>query len=72
VRAARRFARLHAARFGVVSGEAPLPLRLFRLNAVAAASAMADMSLARLFGVPGQTASSPKRHGRPPIPKRRL
>jgi len=68
----RRFTRLHAARFGLVSRDAPLPLPLFRLNAVAPDSAMADMGLAWLFGVLGQTMGVPKRHSRPPIPKRRL
>jgi DNA-binding transcriptional LysR family regulator len=67
----RRFAALHAARFGVVSRPAPLPLRLFRLNAVASGAAMADTGLAWLFGVLGQTMGEPKRHIRPAAGKRR-
>lgn len=51
----RRFADLHAARFGLVSRPAPLPLRLFRLNAVTPAAAMADMGIAWLFGIFEQT-----------------
>lgn len=67
----RRLASLHAARFGVVSREAPLPRRLFRLNMVAPGAAMADAGLAWLFGVLGQTMGAPKRHTRPPGRKRR-
>lgn len=51
----RRFAAMHAARFGVVGLEAPLPLGRFRLNAVAPKAAMADEGLAWLFGVLAQT-----------------
>ena len=42
---------MHAARFGVLGLEAPLPLGRFRLNAVAPKAAMADEGLAWLFGV---------------------
>lgn len=62
----RRFAALHAARFGLVSREAPLPLSPFRLNAVAPSAAMADAGLAWLFGVLGQIAGGPKQHDGPP------
>lgn len=68
----RRFAATYAARFGVVAQEAPLPLRLFRLNAVAPAAAMADMGLAWLFGVLGQSTDERKRDNRPQPRKRRL
>lgn len=67
----RRFAFLYAARFGVVSREAPLPLRLFRLNAVAPGAAMADMGLAWLFGVVGQSTGGQKRDSRSQARKRR-
>jgi DNA-binding transcriptional LysR family regulator len=68
----RRFAHLHAPRFGLVSREAPLPLPLFRLNAVAPDSAMADTGLAWLFGHLGQTVDGPKRNHPAPAAKRRL
>ena len=68
----RRFAATYAARFGVVSREAPLPLRLFRLNAAAPQAAMADMGLAWLFGVLGQATDGRKRDRGPQTPKRRL
>lgn len=45
----RRFADMHASRFGVVGLEAPLALGRFRLNAVAPKVAMMDMGLAWLF-----------------------
>ncbi len=45
----RRFAALHARRFGVVRREAPLPLGRFRLTAVAPQVAMMDAGLAWLF-----------------------
>lgn len=44
----RRFAAMHATRFGVVSVAAPLPLGRFRLNAVSPKAAMADAGLAWL------------------------
>ena len=47
----RRFALSHAARFGVVSVEAPLPLGRFRLNAVSPSAAMTDVGLTWLFDV---------------------
>ncbi len=46
----RRFAAMHAARFGVVFLDAPLPLGRFRLNAAAPQSAMMDRGLEWLFG----------------------
>ena len=67
----RRFADLHAARFGLVSRPAPLPLSLFRLNAVTPAAAMADMGLAWLFDIFEQTMGGSKRHNHPPAQKRR-
>jgi DNA-binding transcriptional LysR family regulator len=47
----RRFAAMHAPRFGVVALESPLPLPRFRLKAVAAKAAMMDMGLVWLFGM---------------------
>lgn len=55
----RRFAAMHAPRFGVVSVEAPLPLRRFRLNAVAPKVALLDMGLTWLFEVLGTAAQPP-------------
>jgi len=47
----RRFAAAHAARFGVVAIEAPLPLGQFRMNIVAPKVAMMDAGLAWLVGL---------------------
>jgi DNA-binding transcriptional LysR family regulator len=67
----RRFAAMHAPRFGVVGLEAPLPLGRFRLNAVAPKAAMMDMGLTWLFDVLGRAEqAAPKRHKRPPPRKR--
>jgi DNA-binding transcriptional LysR family regulator len=61
----RRFAERHAARFGVLSLDAPLPLGRFRLNAVAPQAAMMDAGLAWLFDVlAGAEPSGPVGHGR--------
>lgn len=49
----RRFVAMHAARFGVVGLDAPLPLGLFRLHAVASRAALMDAGLAWLFDVLG-------------------
>jgi DNA-binding transcriptional LysR family regulator len=51
----RRFVALHAARFGLIGIEAPLPLGRFRLNATAPEVAMMDKGLAWLFGVLART-----------------
>lgn len=56
----RRFAGLHAARFNVVSLDAPLPLGSFRLNAVAPEAAMMDAGLTWLF----DTLCGPQRSAR--------
>ena len=45
----RRFVTMHAARFGVVSTEAPLRLPGFRLRAIAPRVALMDAGLAWLF-----------------------
>lgn len=45
----RRFAAIHAARFGIVSVDAPLRLGSFRINAIAPRSAMMDAGLVWLF-----------------------
>jgi DNA-binding transcriptional LysR family regulator len=47
----RRFVAMHAARFGVQSLDAPLPLPAFRLNAVTQKAAMMDAGVAWLFGL---------------------
>jgi DNA-binding transcriptional LysR family regulator len=41
----RRFARMHAERFGIVAVEAPFPMASFKLNAVLPKSASADLGL---------------------------
>jgi DNA-binding transcriptional LysR family regulator len=51
----RRFAAMHAPRFGIVGLEAPLPLDRFRLKAVASKAALLDKGLAWLFGVLAST-----------------
>jgi|SRR5215211_6672712 len=67
----RRFAAMHAARFGVVGLEAPLPLDRFRLNAVAPKSAMMDVGLAWLFDMLGKAQPpAPRRHARSSSRKR--
>jgi len=69
----RKFVAMHAARFGIVRVEAPLPLGRFRLNAVTPKVAMMDAGLAWLFDVLGRTGRvSPKRHKRLPPRKRIL
>jgi DNA-binding transcriptional LysR family regulator len=50
----RRFAALHAPRFGVVTVEAPVAPTRFRLNAVIPAVGMTDAGLAWFFGVLGK------------------
>jgi DNA-binding transcriptional LysR family regulator len=47
----RRFAAMHASRFGVVTVEAPLPLGRFRLTAITPKAAMMDAGLAWFFNV---------------------
>jgi len=49
----RRFAATHAARFGVVALDAPLPLGNFRLNAIAPAAAMMDAGVTWLLDMLG-------------------
>jgi len=45
----RRFVAMHAARFGVISLEAPFPPTTFQLNAIASGAAMMDAGLAWIF-----------------------
>ncbi len=45
----RRFVAVHTARFGVMGLEAPLPLAIFQLNAIAPRAAMMDAGLAWIF-----------------------
>lgn len=65
----RRFVTMHAARFGVLSLDAPLPLPAFQVNAVVPKVGMMDTGLAWLFGLltkTGQTAPGrPRRRKRP-------
>jgi DNA-binding transcriptional LysR family regulator len=66
----RRFVAMHAARFGVLGLDAPLPLTAFRLNAVAPKVAMMDSGLAWLFGLlAGAEQAAPR--GRKRSPSRR-
>lgn len=67
----RRFAAMYAPRFGVVTVEAPLPLRRFRLTAIAPKAAMMDAGLAWFFNVlvgagpePGDSKGSHSRNRR--------
>jgi DNA-binding transcriptional LysR family regulator len=67
----RRFVAMHAARFGIVGLDAPLPLRTFRLNAVASKAAMMDAGLAWLVDMLGRSEPpAPKGHKRTPPRKR--
>lgn len=62
----RRFAAMHAARFGIRSLDAPLPLPGFRVNAVAPKVAMMDAGLAWLFDLlAGSEQEKPIRRRRP-------
>jgi DNA-binding transcriptional LysR family regulator len=47
----RRFAVMYGPKFGVINLEPPLPLRNFRVNAVASQAAMMDEGVTWLFGV---------------------
>jgi DNA-binding transcriptional LysR family regulator len=68
----RRFAAMHAPRFGVIVQEAPLPLARFRLNAVVSKVAMMDVGIAWLLGVLTTIQEAPtKQRKRPPLRKRR-
>jgi DNA-binding transcriptional LysR family regulator len=67
----RRFVAMHAARFGVLGLEVPLPLAYFQLNAVAPKVAMMDAGLAWLFDLlPRAERVEFRRHERPPSRKR--
>lgn len=58
----RRFVAAHAARFGILSLEAPLPMAKFRLNAVAPKAAMMDAGVAWLFDlIAGSEQTPPQR-----------
>jgi DNA-binding transcriptional LysR family regulator len=52
----RRLVAMHAARFGVIGIEAPLPLRRFQIRAIALKVAMMDAGLAWLFDLLGGAA----------------
>ena len=63
----RRFAAMHAARFGILGIDAPLALPGFRVNAVVPKVAMMDAGLAWLFGLLADSApAEPTRRKRPP------
>jgi DNA-binding transcriptional LysR family regulator len=47
----RRLVAIHAARFGLTSTEAPLPLRRDKIRAIVTRAAMTDPSVAWLFGL---------------------
>jgi DNA-binding transcriptional LysR family regulator len=66
----RRLVALHAARFGVVALEAPLPLPRFRLNAITPKAAMMDAGLAWLFDLLGRSMDAKHKGGR--APRRKL
>ena len=68
----RQFAGMHAARFGVVGLEAPLPLGHFRLHAVAPKTAMMDMGLTWLLDVLGRTEEAAQKHHKRSLPRKRL
>lgn len=55
----RKFVAMQASRFGIVAREAPLPLRQFRLHAVAPKAAMLDTGLSWLFDAVRRAASRP-------------
>lgn len=60
----RRFAAMHAARFGILGIDAPLPLPGFRVNAIAPKVAMMDAGIAWLFGQLAQSVQAePTRRG---------
>jgi len=61
----RRFAAMHAPRFGIVGVEAPLPLGRFRLNAVAPKVAMMDAGVMWLFDVLGTAKQVARQRGKP-------
>lgn len=68
----RRFVAMHAARFGIIGVELPLPLGRFRLNAVASKAAMMDMGLAWLIHVLERAEqAAPAQPQRPPPGKQR-
>jgi DNA-binding transcriptional LysR family regulator len=68
----RRLVAMHAARFGVVALEAPMPLPRFRLTAVIPKPALLDAGLAWLFDrLPGPDPATPKRRKGSPVRKRR-
>jgi DNA-binding transcriptional LysR family regulator len=67
----RRFAAMHAARFGILSLAAPLSLPGFRVNAITPKVAMMDAGLAWLFDLlAGSEQVEPSRHKRPPLRRR--
>ena len=47
----RRFVGMHARQFGIVTVDAPLPLRQFRVNAVTSKAALMDVGVSWLFDI---------------------
>jgi DNA-binding transcriptional LysR family regulator len=66
----RKFAAMHAARFGVVGLEAPLPLAHFRLNAIASKAAIMDAGLVWLLSLLQQAGHATLERSRR-LPRRR-
>jgi DNA-binding transcriptional LysR family regulator len=66
----RRFAAMHASRFGLDVKEAPLPLGRFQLNAVVSKAAMMDIGVSWLLQVIGSTVGSANKP-RPRAPRNR-
>jgi DNA-binding transcriptional LysR family regulator len=60
-----RFVEMHAARFGILSMDGPLPLPHFRLNAVSSKAAMMDAGVAWMFDlIVGAGHAAPRSRGR--------
>lgn len=64
----RRFVEMHAARFGILSLDAPLSLPGFRVNTIAPKVAMMDSGVAWLFDLLARPEQEePRRHKQPPL-----
>lgn len=68
----RRFVAMHAARFGILSLDAPLPLPTFRINAVVPKVALMDAGVAWLYGLIGRPERAERRHRKRSSSRRRL
>jgi DNA-binding transcriptional LysR family regulator len=67
----RRFANRHAARFGMLCRDAPLPLPRFRVNAVAPKVALMDAGVAWLFDLLARSGKAEPRRTSPASPGRK-